>query len=69
VGIDVASHVQSFLSKADLGVRMTGSEGSVLEEVTVPTKQHEVIKVSMFVSDPCCLCYVRAACHYDASSC
>lgn len=29
----MASHVQNFLSKADLGVRMTGAEGSVLEEV------------------------------------
>jgi len=31
VGVDVAAHVQSFLSKADLGVRMGGSEGPVLD--------------------------------------
>lgn len=57
VGIDVASHVQSFLSKADLGVRMTGSEGSVLEEVTLLIRQqtraqrqsrHEVMKLECF---------------------
>jgi enoyl-CoA hydratase/long-chain 3-hydroxyacyl-CoA dehydrogenase len=31
VGVDVAAHVQSFLSKADLGVRMGGSDGPVLD--------------------------------------
>jgi hypothetical protein len=29
----VASHVQAFLSKADLGVRMTGGDPAVLSEV------------------------------------
>ena len=33
VGVDVAAHVQAFLSKADLGVRMTGADGLVLDAV------------------------------------
>jgi enoyl-CoA hydratase/long-chain 3-hydroxyacyl-CoA dehydrogenase len=33
VGVDVAAHVQAFLSKADLGVRMTGADGAVLDAV------------------------------------
>lgn len=33
VGIDVANHVQSFLSKADLGVRMAGGDTAILQEV------------------------------------
>ncbi|TFJ84159.1 hypothetical protein NSK_004631 [Nannochloropsis salina CCMP1776] len=31
VGVDVAAHVQAFLSKADLGVRMGGSDGPILD--------------------------------------
>lgn len=33
VGIDIASHVASFLSKADLGTRMSGGDISLLEEM------------------------------------
>ena len=33
VGIDVASHVASFLSEADLGVRMSGGDISLLKEM------------------------------------
>jgi len=33
VGIDIASHVASFLSKADLGVRMTGGDVSLMEKM------------------------------------
>lgn len=33
MGVDVAAHVQAFLSKADLGVRMTGADGVVLDAV------------------------------------
>lgn len=33
VGIDVASHVASFLSNADLGVRMTGGDVSLMKEM------------------------------------
>ncbi|CAB9496487.1 Glyoxysomal fatty acid beta-oxidation multifunctional protein MFP-a [Seminavis robusta] len=33
VGIDIASHVATFLSEADLGVRMTGGDVSLLQEM------------------------------------
>jgi len=33
VGVDIASHVASFLSEADLGVRMTGGDISLLQEM------------------------------------
>lgn len=33
VGIDVANHVFSYLSNADLGVRMTGGDISVLKKM------------------------------------
>lgn len=33
VGIDIASHVASFLSEADLGIRMTGGDISLLQEM------------------------------------
>ena len=33
VGIDIASHVASFLSEADLGVRMSGGDISLLQEM------------------------------------
>jgi 3-hydroxyacyl-CoA dehydrogenase len=33
VGIDVTSHVASFLSKADLGVRMEGGDVSLMEKM------------------------------------
>lgn len=33
VGIDIASHVATFLSEADLGVRMTGGDISLLQEM------------------------------------
>jgi len=33
VGVDVTSHVAKFLSKADLGVRMTGGDVSLMEKM------------------------------------
>ena len=33
VGIDIASHVASFLSEADLGVRMSGGDITLLKEM------------------------------------
>jgi hypothetical protein len=43
----VAAHVQAFLSKADLGVRMTGAEGAgVLDAVRWPLS-HTVMHVSV----------------------
>merc|ERR1712050_580414 len=33
VGIDVTSHVATFLSKADLGVRMTGGDVSLMQNM------------------------------------
>jgi len=47
VGIDVASHVQDFLTKADLGVRMQGGTGAVLEEVS--TSNHIIVVVVVVV--------------------
>jgi hypothetical protein len=41
VGIDVANHVQSFLSKADLGVRMAGGDTAILQEVRSDTRGHD----------------------------
>lgn len=33
VGIDIGFHVQSFLSKADMGVRMTGGNVAVMGDM------------------------------------